>query len=188
MAQVDKSTANWRLFGGGGLVVAGVLWLISDIVSQVSPGVVAVVLILLAWLVLGIALLLVAFGQTGSNGAVGASVFGKVSLVIFAAGWILYALSALLLILGIAPPAALTDIAGLLVVVGGVLSAVAIYSRGVAKGVAKWAIIVPVILSILFVLTFLGWVPLDSWVLPALLSIAFALTGLAYLFNRAKLG
>lgn len=185
---VDKDSANWRLFGGGGLLVGGILWLLGTVVGLAAPGPIGGWLSLIGVLIVGIALFFVAFGQTGSNGAVGASIFGKVVLVVFGLGWILYGLMALLAAVGVALPSILVPIAGLFIVVGGVLSAVAIYQRGVAKGAARWAIILPVLVSILFVLVLLGWVALTGWWLAALLAALYALTGLAYLFNKTNIG
>lgn len=36
MAEIDKDTANWRLFGGGGLLVGGLLWTIYMILGMNS--------------------------------------------------------------------------------------------------------------------------------------------------------
>ena len=33
MATVSKDSANWRLFGGGGLLVGGLIWLIGEILK-----------------------------------------------------------------------------------------------------------------------------------------------------------
>jgi hypothetical protein len=87
---VDKDSANWRLFGGGGLVVAGLLWLLGVILEVAGVVAVGGWIVIVALFLLGVALFLVAFGETGSNGAVGASVFGKVVLVAFGLGWILF--------------------------------------------------------------------------------------------------
>jgi len=186
---VDKDSANWRLFGGGGLLVGGLLWLISVVVGLAVPGtIVATWLAIVGLLIVGIALFLVAFGETGSNGAVGASVFGKAALVIFGLGWVLFGLVLLLAVVGTAAPAVITTIAGVLVVVGGILSAYAIWQRGVARGAARWIIVVPVVLGILFVISALGWVAISGWWLPLLLAVAFVVTGLLYLLNRKDIG
>ena len=34
MSNVDKDTANWRLYGGGGLLVGGFLWLLGVVLGQ----------------------------------------------------------------------------------------------------------------------------------------------------------
>lgn len=184
---VDKESANWRLFGGGGLLVGGLLWLIGVIVSVAGAGAVGSWLGIIGILVIGIALFLVAFGETGSNGAVGASAFGKVALVAFGLGWILFALIALLAILAISVPSVLAIIAGVLVVVGGVLSAFAIYQRGVARGIAKWIIALPVIWGILWVIHQLGWVAaVPQNILDGVLAGLLAITGVIYLLNRKE--
>ncbi|MDF1479698.1 hypothetical protein PYV02_11455 [Leifsonia sp. H3M29-4] len=182
---VDKDSANWRLFGGGGLVVAGLLWLLGVILEVAGVVAVGGWIVIVALFVLGVALFLVAFGETGSNGAVGASVFGKVVLVAFGLGWILFGVISLLGALGIAAPTVLGVIAAVLVVVGGILSTFAIYQRGVARGIAKWVIALPVAWGILWIIHILGWVSLlSAAVLAGVLGALYAITGVLYLLNR----
>lgn len=182
---VDKDSANWRLFGGGGLVVAGLLWLLGVILEVAGVVAVGGWIVIVALFLLGVALFLVAFGETGSNGAVGASVFGKVVLVAFGLGWILFGVISLLGALGIAAPTVLGVIAAVLVVVGGILSTFAIYQRGVARGIAKWVIALPVAWGILWIIHILGWVSwLGAALLAGVLGALYAITGVLYLLNR----
>ena len=46
----------------------------------------------------------VAFGETGSNGAVGNNVLGKIALAIYAAGFVVVAVNAFASLGGITPP------------------------------------------------------------------------------------
>jgi hypothetical protein len=192
MATVDRDTANWRLFGGGGLIVGGLLWLIGLVlvlatVSGVPPFVVAVGI-----LVIAVALVIVAIGETGSNGAVGASFFGRLVLFAYSAGWALFAVLQILAAIGIGAPTVLRAIAGILVVVGGILSTFAIYQRGVARGAARWVLAVPSVVAILWVIIEFGWIDV-TWssfdtIVGILLSLAYAATGLLYLLNRKEIG
>jgi hypothetical protein len=186
---VNKESANWRLFGGGGLIVGGVVSLIAAIVGVAAATPVIVWLYILAFLIIGVALLFVAFGQTGSNGAVGNSVLGKVSLIGYALAWILAALFALLSALKVLadPGTAVSWIIGVLIIAGGLLSAFSVFQQGVARGFAKWALFAPAIWGVLYVLVVQGLVPGGAWV-DAILAVLFALTGLAYLFNSKKMG
>jgi hypothetical protein len=189
MATVDKDSANWRLFGGGGLLVGGLLWLIAAIVGYAAPGPVGLWLGLIGLLVVGIALFFVAFGETGSNGAVGASGLGKVALVVFGAGWIILAISQLLGALSVSAPDIIAKIAAVFIIVGGVVSALVIYQRNVARGAARWVIFVPVVVGIVWAIAGpLGWVSFGSWWLGAVLAALFAVTGLLYLLNRKDVG
>jgi hypothetical protein len=188
MATVDKESANWRLFGGGGLLVGGLLWLIGELVGLAGAGSVGTWLSIIGAILVGIALFLVAFGETGSNGAVGASVFGKIALVVFGLGWVLYGLVALLAAVGVAGPAVLVTIAGVLIVLGGLFSAFAVYQRHVARGAARWILFAPVLWGILFVISALEWVAIDGWWLGGVLALLFAVTGLLYLLNRKDIG
>lgn len=182
---VDKDSANWRLFGGGGLLLGGLLWVVGVILEAAGVAAVSGWIVIVALFVLGIALFLVAFGETGSNGAVGASVFGKVVLVAFGLGWILFGLISLLGAIGVSAPTVLGTIAAVLVVVGGILSTFAIYQRGVARGIAKWIIALPVAWGILWIIHVLGWVSfLGAAVLAGVLGALYAVTGVLYLLNR----
>lgn len=189
MATVDKESANWRLFGGGGLLVGGLLWLIGVIVAQAGAATAGLWVGVIGTLVVGIALFFVAFGETGSNGAVGASGLGKVALVVFGAGWVIYAITLLLGALGVASPDILAKIAAVLIIVGGVVSALAIYQRKVAHGAARWVLFAPVLLGIVWAIAGpLGWVSFGGWWLGAVLAALFAITGLLYLLNRKDVG
>lgn len=186
---VDKDSANWRLFGGGGLLVGGLLWLIGAAVSLTSLTSVATWVQVIGVLLVGIALFLVAFGQTGSNGAVGASVFGKAVLVAFGLGWIVVGLLWALAAGGVAGPVVLSYIAVALVVVAGILSAIAIYQRGVAKGAARWIIALPVVWGIVWAIHELGWVAfLGAAVISIVLGALYAVTGLLYVLNSRTIG
>lgn len=184
MPAVDRDSANWRLFGGGGLLLGGLLWLVGVVLVVLGVGI-GSWLGILGVLLAGIALFFVAFGETGSNGAVGASVSGKLALVALGLGWILFAFVALLATLTIAAPAVLIATAVTLVVGGGVLAALAIHRRGVARGVARWIIAVPVAWSILWAIQALGWVALlHTAIIDGVLAALYAITGVCYLLNR----
>jgi|GEM_PF-1719905 len=186
---VDRDSANWRLFGGGGLLVGGLLLLIGAAVYFTGYGPVSTWVQVIGVLVIGVALFLVAFGQTGSNGAVGADVFGKAALVAFGIGWLVAGLLWALAAAGVAGPLALDYIAVALVVVAGILSAVAIYRRGVARGAARWALALPVAWGIVWAIHQLGWVSfLGSAVISVVLGALYAVTGLLYLLNSRTIG
>lgn len=185
---VDKESANWRLLGGGGLLVGGLLWLIATIVSLAAPGPIGGWLGVIGTILVGVALFFVAFGETGSNGAVGADLFGKIALVVFGLGWVLFGVLGLLAGLGVAAPSVLAIVAGVFVVLGGLFSAFAIFQRGVARGAANWILFAPVLWGVLYVIVALGWVSLTGWWLGAILAALFAITGLLYLLNRKDVG
>lgn len=176
MAGVTARTANWRLFGGSALLIAGILWAIAYFVS-VSW------LLALAYLVLAAGLVIVAFGQTGGNGAVGKDVLGKAALVVYAAGWVILALALI-----VALPAVALVFAGLFIIVGGLVSAWAIYKRSVAKGAARWILFVPAIVGAIWALSLIATtLALPAW-FALILAILFAVTGALYLLNDRKLG
>ena len=177
MAGVTARTANWRLFGGTALLIAGILWLIAYFVGTLPW------LLALAYLILAAGLVIVAFGQTGGNGAVGKYVLGKVALVVYAAGWVLLAIAQL-----VALPAIAIVFAGLFIIVGGLVSAWAVYKKSVAKGAARWILFVPAVVGAIWALSFIAAsLALPVW-FSLILAILFAVTGALYLLNDRKLG
>ena len=137
MATVDKDTANWRMYGGGGLLVGGLLWLLAVILGQSGVGGdVTKWLGIIGLVIVAIGFFLVAWGQTGSNGAVGGSMLGKVGLWAAALGTLLWAL---LPLFGVAIAGTWGWVVAVLVVVGTLLAAIVIMQKGVARGLAKWA-------------------------------------------------
>ncbi|MBX3194514.1 MAG: hypothetical protein R2717_07005 [Schumannella sp.] len=185
---MTKKTANWRLLGGGGLVLGGLLWAIGAILAMAGGGAASGWLSAIGLLVVGVAHLFVAFGETGSNGAVGASGWGKVVLVAAALGWVLLGVVGIIGQVSGSAPSWLSTVGIVLALVGGILSAIAIFGRGVAKGIAKWAMFVPVILAAVFYLLGLAGMSAGYEWLGIVVAVTFLLTGLAYLFNKMDVG
>ena len=175
MASVTSRTANWRLFGGSALIIAAVLWILF-LLTSVSW------LQALAWLVLAAGLVIVGLGQTGGNGAVGKYVPGKVALVLFAAGYAIFALNV------IVPIPGLLVVGAILIIVAGLFSAWAIERKSVAKGAARWIMFLPAVVG---ALAFAGFVYLplttSAWIIYVL-AILFGITGALYLLNDRKIG
>jgi len=184
MANVSTRTANWRLFGGGGVLVGALLWTLDVVlglagITALSPWLSVIGLILIA-----IGFALVAFGETGSNGAVGKSTLGKAALVLYALGFLLLGVNAIA-----ALGTAVTTIAAILLIVGGLVSAYVIFQAGVAKGAARWFLFVPAVIGALWAIGVLGVAAIAglSW-LGLVLAISLLITGVLYLFNDRKMG
>ena len=175
MASVTSRTANWRLFGGSALIIAAILWILFLLTSLSW-------LQALAWLVLAAGLFIVGFGQTGGNGAVGKYIPGKVALVLFAAGYAIFALNVLV------PVSGLLLVAALFIIVAGLFSAWAIERKSVAKGAARWIMFLPAVVGALAFAAFV-FEPLttSAWVLYVL-AVLFGITGALYLLNDRKIG
>jgi hypothetical protein len=192
MATVNRESANWRLFGGGGLIVGGLLWLIGQALILAAVSVVPGFVVAVGILVVAVGLCLVAFGETGSNGAVGASAFGKIVLVALALGWLVFTVLQVTAAIGLSSSVALTYVGGILVVGAGVLSTFAIYERRVARGAARWVLAVPTVISVVWVVFAFGWidVPFSAWdvITGLVLSLAYVATGVLYLLNREDVG
>ncbi len=179
--RINERTANWRLFGGGGLILGGLLWLIVAIIGE---GGIGMWLQIVAFIALAIAGFMLAFGQTGSNGVVGGSVLGKIAFVAFGIGFAILALVPLLALAGVALPAELSIVAIVLIALGAIVGAIVAFQKGVARGIAKWIFFVPAVLALVWLFVTLGWVALGGNILVILLSLALALAGVAYLLNR----
>ena len=176
MASVTGRTANWRLFGGSALLIAAILWILA-IAASIGW------LTALAWLVLAAGLVIVAFGQTGGNGAVGKYTPGRVALVVFAAGWVLLAINVLLPLSGV-----LLAFAAIFIIVGGLVSAWAIYRKSVAKGAARWIMFIPAVLGAIWAAKLLSaTLATPPWI-EYLVAAAFGVTGALYLLNDRKIG
>lgn len=180
--RVNERTANWRLFGGGGLILGGVLWLIVTIASL--AGALGTWVQIIAFIALAIAGFMLAFGQTGSNGVVGGSLLGKLGFIAFGIGFALLALGPLLGLAGTTLPPELATVGIVLIAIGAVVGAIVAYQKGVARGIARWIFFVPAVLAVVWLFVTLGWVTLGGNILVILLSLALALGGVAYLLNR----
>jgi hypothetical protein len=183
MAKVSARTANWRLFGGGGLILGGILWTLNEILVLAGVAALGPWLALVALIIVAVGLVLVAFGETGSNGAVGNWVLGKVALLVYAAAFVLIAIN-----LAFPLGDTVVAIAAVLLIVGGLGSAYAILAKGVAKGAARWVLFVPAVVGALWALG-LSLVPAlaFSW-LALVLALLIAVTGALYLFNDRNVG
>lgn len=184
MATVSTRTANWRLFGGGGLAVGGLLWALHAVLVRAGVLALGPWVFVIALIVLGAALLFVAFGETGSNGAVGNNVLGKIALAIYAAGFVVVAVNAFASLGGVT-----TVLAVILIINGGLLSAFIIFYEGIAKGIARWALIVPALLGQLWAFGFFALPSFSQlWWIPLLVALSLLATGVLYLFNSRKRG
>ncbi len=183
MTTVDKDTANWRIYGGGGLLVGGFLWLLTIVLAQAgTSGGIMTWIGIIGLVIVALGFFLVGWGQTGSNGAVGNSMLGKVGLWAAALGTLLWAL---LPLFGVAVSGTWGWVVAILVVVGTLLAAIAIMQKGVARGLAKWAMWLVFLLALLFFLGGVGGVAtLANWVVGLIFAIVVALTGLLYILNK----
>lgn len=186
--KVNDRSANWRLFGGGGLALGGLLQLIAGVLEITAPGFTAVVLLCLGLTVSGAAYFFVAFGQTGSNGAVGALTWGKIVLAIAGAALALISLVVALAVFAeVNLPAVTLGALSIIYVIATILGSVAIFGRGVAEGIAKWALFLPSGWAILEVLVSFGVFGESTGWIDIVFGLLLLLTGLSYLFNKTNI-
>jgi len=75
-----------------------------------------------------------------------------------------------------------------LVVVGSIASAIAIYQRGVARGAARWVLFVTAAWGVLYALASFGLLSFAGLWIITVLAALYAITGLLYLLNRKDVG
>lgn len=183
MANITSRTANWRLFGGIGLIVGGLLWTLHIVLVQARLLATGPWIFLVALLVIAVALVPLAFGETGSNGIVGNYTLGKLALAIYAAGFVLFAVNG---------AASLGDvvvaIAAALLIIGGLVSAYAIYRKRVAKGAARAFLFLPALVGTLWAIG-VAWAPaLSLWGIQIAFALLLAIAGGLYLVNSRRIG
>jgi hypothetical protein len=184
MAIVSTHTANWRLFGGGGLLVGALVWTLHVVLTRSGILVLGPWPFVLALVVVSVAFVLIAVGETGSNGAVGSYLLGKVALIGYATGFLLLAVDA-----AASLGRAVTTVAAIFVIAGGLVSAYAVYRKAVAKGAARWFLFLPAVVGALWAIGVLGVAEIATiWWFGLLLAVLLLITGALYLFNSRKFG
>lgn len=182
MSQVNQSTANWRLYGGGGLGVGGGLVALATLLGKDSSDDIWFWLYIIGLAAAGIGLFFVARGETGSNGAVGADQTGKLAL--YAAGG-LFVLEAFLLFLvheGNNVDSSLFDIIQLVTIVALGVAAYSIANKGVAKGLAALALYA--VAGWALVIQILDWADEYNWWTAFILGLTLLGTGVLYVLNN----
>jgi hypothetical protein len=187
MANVSLRTANWRLLGGGGLILGGAVWTLHIVLVQAGFLALGAWPFVIALLIVAVALVFVALGETGSNGAVGNYGLGKIALIGYGAGFLLFAVNAAASAGGLVG-SVLTAIAAVLLIAGGLASAYAIYRKAVAKGAARVVLFLPAVLGALWAIG-AAFVPvLSLWGIALALALLIAITGVLYLLNDRRIG
>ncbi|WP_332642425.1 hypothetical protein [Aeromicrobium sp.] len=180
MTDINQSTANWRLFGGGGLALGGFLYALTYILvrdGSYETSWLGVISLAIA----GVGFFFVAYGQSGSNGAVGASPTGKLALYATAALFLLDALLRILAQDGSDIDSKIFDIHQLATVAALSWAAYEVSKRGVTEGnasialfgVASWAALVQI----------LNWAGGYGWWQAFALGLSILATGILYVLN-----
>lgn len=183
MAAISARTANWRLFGGGGLIAGGVLWVLHVVLVQVGILALGPWLFVIALIVVAVALAFVAFGETGSNGAVGRNRLGKAALLVYAAGFLLLAVNAATDLGSI-----VMALAALALTVGGLAAAYLVWRKGVAKGAARWFLFAPAAVGVVWALGIALVIALQLWWIGLAVAVLLTATGVLYLLNSRRIG
>lgn len=182
MSQVNQSTANWRLFGGGGLAVGGLLYALAALLNKDGDKDVFW-LYIIGLVVAGVGFFFVARGESGSNGAVGADQVGKLAL--YAAGG-LFILEAFLGYLVVKQDTSIDetifDIIQIATIVALALAAYSIANKGIAKGlaasamyaVAAWALVIQI----------MEWADEYNWWTAFIFGLTLLGTGVLYALNN----
>ncbi len=73
-------------------------------------------------------------------------------------------------------------------ILGGLVSAYAIYRKGVAKGAARWFLFLPAVIGALWAIGLAFVAALQVWWLALVLALLLLVTGALYLFNDRRIG
>lgn len=181
MNTVNKSTANWRLFGGGGLAVGGALYALAFLLNK-DGGKDVFWITVIGLLIIGVGLFFVARGETGSNGAVGGDDLGKIALYVAGGMFVLNAFLSFLVHEGNNIDSAIFDIIQIVTIVALAASAYVIANKGVAKGLAALALYVVAAWALL--IQVLDWSDSEiDWWHFFILGLTLLGTGVLYLLN-----
>jgi hypothetical protein len=194
MAKAESNLSTWRMYGGGGLLVGGFLWLVAVIVGNVASSTDTAFrwVELVGLIVVGLGFIVLAIGRSGSNGVVGKNLVGKIALWVAAFGFLVWGIwdifttsfpdtSKL--------PGVAQWIIAIAIFLGTVVAAAIIQLNGTARIIGKWALYAVALLALLFLLLpVFGITALDVWWVGFIFAIVTALTGLAYLLNPGAAG
>lgn len=183
MANITSRTANWRLLGGGGLLVGGLLFALHVILVQSRVLFTGPWIFVVALLIIAVALVPLAFGETGSNGVVGNYTLGKFALAIYATAFMLFAVNAAAA-LGIV----VVSIAAALLIVGGLVSAYTISRKRVAKGAARVFFFAPALVGALWAMGVVWVAGLNLWGIQLAFALLLAIAGGLFLVNSRRIG
>ncbi|ROP50198.1 MULTISPECIES: hypothetical protein [unclassified Rathayibacter] len=201
-AAVRTATSRpfWSGAAGAGITVGGALLLLATVLEwhQAREGTAALVPAITVLLVVSTAahaaaMLPLAFGRRGSDGAVAGSVLGKAALLVFGAAFLANQLSYLAAAYALPSQvdyAALGDFqlgAGVVQSAALLLGGVVIARRGVATGAARWALLVLATVSIVLGVSTRSADDLDALTALLLLStVAQIVTGVVFLRHRRR--
>lgn len=138
------------LWGGGGLVLSGLIALLASLhfVLSLTPSrslfFASTVPLMVSDVVMLLATVILAFGVRGEPGIAGTSIVGKVALLVFGAGYLLFGLYDLLPISqtpGVAAAVFGGEALELVVIAAAVVAAVVVARVGVLHGVARWMLL-----------------------------------------------
>jgi len=177
---VNKSTANWRLFGGGGLAIGGFLYALAYLLNKDGDKDVFWMWVI-SLAIIGIGFFFVGYGETGSNGAVGGSSTGKLALFITAGLFLLSALLDILVHNGSDVDSSIFDVIQIATIVALAWSALEISNKNVAKGNA--AIVLFVVAAWAAFIQIMDWSDNLDWWQFFVYGLTILGTGILYVLN-----
>ncbi len=138
------------LWGGGGLVLSGLIALLASLhfVLSLTPSrslfFASTVPLMVSDVVMLLATVILAFGVRGESGIAGASIIGKVALLVFGASYLLFSLYGLLpssRTPGVAASVFVGDALELVVIAAAVVAGVVVVRAKELHGVARWMLL-----------------------------------------------
>lgn len=151
----------WSTWGGAGITLGGTFLLVATILewvlaNQDAPALVPVfaIFFLVSALAHAAAMVPVAFGRRGSDGAVGRSALGKAALLSFGLAFLINQVAYFVVAYTLPPQddysvfVSVQTVLGVIQFIGLLVGAIVIVRAGVATGAARWSLLALAIVSI----------------------------------------
>jgi len=192
----------WQRYGGGGILIAAILLLVATILEyvywtadgdQTGTFVVFVIAFSLSLLLYLASMFPLAFGGHGDDGIVGRSIAGKAGSiafgVLFLAGQALYLLANYFT--DAASDFAAANVASIVLAVlqyvAALVASIVIVRAGVARGLARWSLLVATIVGLVFGIIVQTGTSLElTTILYCISTVVQALVGVSYLTAPRK--
>jgi hypothetical protein len=173
------ASATWRAVGGVAFIVGGALLISTALFAGTGGFVVVLSLLLSGFALSGIAFLVL------SRGAAGTLIWGRVAFVIAGIALLVIAATFAVFLAGVEPPFGLVfGVAGPVLALALIVSAIAVIRGGSVTGAARWILLAPAAWAVIETLGSFGLLgEATEWV-DAVLGALFVIAGIAYVLSQ----
>lgn len=183
----------WRSYGGGGLILGGVVLLAATLVEwaygagEGKDGVLGMtygIAFLVALVVLAAATLPLALGTTGRDGIVRGSTLGRIGLIGYGVAFLGAQIAYLYMSFTTVDASAVNLVLSIVQTLCAILAVVAIVRARVVSGVARWSFLVSVVIGVVAGISSNAGAPFEAVMIGFCISAAsIAFVGATYLFS-----